>query len=228
MIAVLVLCFPLKAVSDIDGMIEFSANTMEKIPNREPMSGKLYVAKGKVRIEMVVGGKRGITIRDFSGRKTLHLNPMEKAYVEMPWPKAKSGLPHANIKRPPLPGDPDHPCAKLPQAQIKCRILNRDEKIGNRKTEKWEILQVSPADKKSAETHTIRSLVWVDRKLGVNVREEMFFDANSKRLRELRAIKEGPQPEALFLAPEGYRACRNIKNSAWCSSWQRGMPQSRK
>lgn len=184
-------------------IIEFSAETIEQVLNRDPVLGKLYVAKDKIRIEMLVDEKRRIMIRDFSSRKTLHLNPTTKEYMEVPWPAAKSNRIHATVKRPPLPGDVDHHCAKFDQ--VKCKMLSKEEKIDNRKTEKWEIIQVIEPNKQSNETRTIRSLVWVDRQLGVNVREEMFFDVNSKSLKELRGIKEGVQPKVLFQVPMGYR-----------------------
>nr|VFK50769.1 MAG: Domain of unknown function (DUF4412) [Candidatus Kentron sp. TUN]VFK51993.1 MAG: Domain of unknown function (DUF4412) [Candidatus Kentron sp. TUN] len=202
----LVFCVSMNAISDdvVSKVVEFSASTIEKISSQEPILGKLYVAKDKVRIEMDIDGKRRIIIRDFSARKTLHLDLADKKYMEVSWPATKFNQLPSSVKRPPLPGDSDHVCAKLDR--FKCSLLSEEEKINDRKTEKWEIVQVIQANnKQSDKTRTVRSLVWVDRELGVNVREEMFFDANSKSLRELRAIKEGLQPKALFQVPTDYR-----------------------
>nr|VFK21641.1 MAG: hypothetical protein BECKLFY1418C_GA0070996_109810 [Candidatus Kentron sp. LFY] len=205
--AVLVFCMWMDVISSNvvanDEIIEFSANTIEQIPNRDPISGKLYVAKDKIRIEMAIERKRRIVIRDFSARKTLHLNPAAKEYMEVPWPATKSNQFHSGVRRPPLPGDSDHHCEKF--AQLKCKMLNKEGEIYNRKTEKWEIIQEVPNKQIQSGKRVIRSLVWVDRRLGVNIREEMFFDVNSKSLRELRDIKEGPQSEKLFQIPTGYR-----------------------
>nr|VFJ57145.1 MAG: hypothetical protein BECKFW1821B_GA0114236_103210 [Candidatus Kentron sp. FW] len=198
--AILVFFVPMKAISG--EVVEFSAEMVQRIPNQDSIPGRLYVAKDKIRMEAVIGENRRITIEDGSARKTLHLNPARKEYMEMPWPAAKPNQPDPSIRRP-LPGDPNHPCAK--RAQLKCKMLNKEEKIGNRKTEKWEIARVMQAGKQDARTIVIRSLVWVDRRLGVNVREERFLDKNPKGSSELRAIKEGLQPKTLFQVPEGYR-----------------------
>jgi len=205
-ITVLAFCGPMNAISgDVaasNEIVEFSADMIRQIPNQDPILGKLYVAKDKIRIEVVVGKERRITIENASIRKTLHLNPARKEYMEIPWPAAKSDQPAFNTRRP-LPGDPGHPCAKF--AELKCKILNKEENIGNRKTEKWEIARVIPASEQNPQSQTMRSLIWADRRLGVNIREERFFNSESKGTSELRAIIEGSQPENLFQIPTDYQ-----------------------
>nr|VFK62141.1 MAG: hypothetical protein BECKUNK1418G_GA0071005_102216 [Candidatus Kentron sp. UNK]VFK70291.1 MAG: hypothetical protein BECKUNK1418H_GA0071006_102614 [Candidatus Kentron sp. UNK] len=192
-------------------IIEFSADIMQKSPDRDTISGKLYRAKDKIRMEEAVGEHRIITIEDISARKILRLDPARKGYVEALWLPMQSGQARSSTKRP-LPGDPDHPCAKFPQ--LKCKMLNKEEMIDDRKTEKWEIVRVMQASEQGARTRTMRSLIWVDRRLGVNVREERFLDNAPKGTSELRNIIEGAQSEDLFKIPEGYQRMEMPKPSA--------------
>ena len=188
---------------------EFSADTVQKISNQEPVQGKLYVSKGKVRMETGTGGTRGIIILNATDKKTLRLNPVRKEYIEVPWPAEKSNRPRLSARQP-LPGDPHHPCAN--PMQLKCKMLGKDEKIHDRKTEKWQIVRVIQADNRNPKT--MRFLAWGDRELGVNVREERFIDNDLKGFSELRAIEEGPQPETLFQVPTDYLRVEMPKHSS--------------
>nr|VFK38085.1 MAG: hypothetical protein BECKTC1821D_GA0114238_100357 [Candidatus Kentron sp. TC] len=206
----LVFCGSIHAVFASE-IIEFSADIIQQIPNRDTVSGKLYRAKDKIRMEEMLGENHVITIENISERKTLRLNPASKEYMEAPWPSIKSKQVRSGSKRP-LPGDLDHPCAKF--AQLKCKMLNKEEMIGNRKTEKWEVVRVMQGNEQGARTRTMRSLIWVDRRLGVNVREERFLDNTPKGMSELRTIIEGTQPEDLFEIPKGYRRVERQKPSS--------------
>nr|VFJ45360.1 MAG: hypothetical protein BECKDK2373B_GA0170837_101050 [Candidatus Kentron sp. DK]VFJ63483.1 MAG: hypothetical protein BECKDK2373C_GA0170839_11084 [Candidatus Kentron sp. DK] len=182
-------------------IVQFSADMIQQIPNQASIPGKLYVSKGKIRMETGAGEQRRITIVNFTDRKNLHLNPSRKEYMEVSWPVQKADAPRSLVSKQPLPGDSDHPCAS--SQRLQCKVLHSNEKIGDRNTEKWEIVRVMPANNQTS--RTMRSVVWVDRELGANVREERFIDGELKGASELRAIKEGTQPESLFQVPAGYQ-----------------------
>nr|VFJ70362.1 MAG: hypothetical protein BECKFM1743A_GA0114220_105443 [Candidatus Kentron sp. FM]VFJ72583.1 MAG: hypothetical protein BECKFM1743C_GA0114222_106602 [Candidatus Kentron sp. FM]VFK20907.1 MAG: hypothetical protein BECKFM1743B_GA0114221_107412 [Candidatus Kentron sp. FM] len=180
-------------------IVEFSADTVQQIPNQDPVPGKLYVSKGKIRMEIGAGDEHRIIIFDSTAKKTLHLNPARKEYMEVQWPTGKSDRSHASTRQP-LPGDPNHLCTS---PQLECTMLGKGEKIGDRTTEKWEIVRKIQMD--GQKPRTMRFLVWVDRKLGANVREERYLDGEIQGSSEFRDIKEGVQPETLFQVPTNYQ-----------------------
>ena len=69
------------------------------------------------------------------------------------------------------------------------------EKINGRLTEKWEAATVQPNGQR------MRSLQWHDVQLKIAIREEL----PGGYVRELKDIKLGKQPDALFEIPAGYK-----------------------
>jgi hypothetical protein len=73
-----------------------------------------------------------------------------------------------------------------------------NEKLDGRDTEKWEMKATGPGGKGQV------ILQWYDPELQMNIREEH----PGGFLREIREIRIGPQPAALFTVPEDYREVR--------------------
>lgn len=73
------------------------------------------------------------------------------------------------------------------------RLLAGYETIEDRKLEKWNFVQTLPG-------RVMKYTQWVDPNLLVPVKVE----GDQKFLAELTEIKEGPQPDDLFVIPEGY------------------------
>ena len=69
-----------------------------------------------------------------------------------------------------------------------------NETVSGRKTEKWEITAIGPDGNKQV------SYQWFDPELKMNIREEN----SSGFVREMRNIRPGKQPDALFTVPPGY------------------------
>jgi len=207
-IMMLVFYFPVSTIASDVGVVEFSADLVHQIPTQEAVVGKLYVTKDKIRREEGSGEKSRITIEDFSANKAFVLNPARKEYVEIPRPSAQSDRSRSSAKRP-LPGDADHLCAN--HAQFRCKLLSKNERIADRLVEKWEIVREMQI--KEQGTQTMRALVWVDRKLGANVREERFINGDAVGSSEFRAIREAPQDKSLFKVPMDYRRIEMPKQS---------------
>lgn len=161
------------------GGAEFSALAVQIMPDKEESVAKLYVGDGQMRREMGQGEQHRITIVNTESNTAWMLNPNRQEYVEFKVPG-----------RPPLPGEGESLCAK--EQGLTCTKVSA-EKMNGRNTEKWEIV-MSQGDRK------LRSMVWVDRSLGVPVREEL----PGGYVRELRDIQEASQDPSLFQVPAGY------------------------
>ncbi|RNE94211.1 hypothetical protein [Marichromatium sp. AB32] len=69
-----------------------------------------------------------------------------------------------------------------------------EERLDGRQVEKWEVTASAPNQQPT------RTFQWFDPELGLAVREEF----PGGYVRELDAIRVGPQPDHLFSVPEGY------------------------
>lgn len=168
------------------GQGEFSALAVQITPDKKETMAKLYVGDGQMRTEVGQGEKQRITIVNTQRNTAWMLNPSRQEYVEFKGP-ADANVP----SRPPLPGEAGSPCGK--QGGLTCTEVGA-EKVNDRNTEKWEIV-MSQGDQK------LRSVVWVDRSLGMPVREQL----PGGYVRELRDIQESPQDPSLFQIPAEYQ-----------------------
>lgn len=171
----------------------FSA-TMVESADGKTRQGRIYVTDAGVRTEMGAGDQQRIMIVDKRNRIAWLLNPARREYVEMKGEDAGSAG-----ASPPLPGDANSPCNRAPG--LTCNRLAH-EAMNGRQSEKWEIV-VTQGEQ------SMKSLVWVDRALGMPVREEM----PGGQVRELRDIRLGAQPADLFRVPQGYRRIEMPKQS---------------
>ena len=117
------------------------------------------------------------------------LNPAKKEYVEMkgPAPGPQTEAP----SRPPLPDEPGSACQEG-RPGLTCEKLGT-EQMNGRTTHKW-------AFTRTRQGQTSRSVVWIDPELRTSIREEF----QGGYVRELRDVRVGPPPAALFAVPRGY------------------------
>ncbi|CAK0772465.1 conserved hypothetical protein [Gammaproteobacteria bacterium] len=174
---------------------EFSADvvTINLNDRTERVIGKIYIGNFRQRKEMSISDKR--TIEEYGQTVVQIINPQRQAMWQLFPEKRKYWERNGKIpmEQPPLPGDSRHPCSQGKEKGISCAKLGTDN-IGNRQTDKWELSFMR-------EGKTMRSLVWIDPKLGMAIREE----SPGMAAMELRNIKEEAQPDNLFELPNGYQ-----------------------
>ncbi len=169
----------------VEAAPEFSAVMVQKGPNQKTKTASLYVGQGLMRNESGSGEQQRISIVDTKRNLSWMLNPFKKEFVEFRGPAT------GGFSRPALPGDPTSPCNK-PQGP-RCRKI-AIESVAGRKAEKWEMTFTQGQQ-------VLRSTIWIDRELGMPIREEM----PGGYLRELSSIKLGHQAPKLFRIPAGYK-----------------------
>jgi hypothetical protein len=174
---------------------EFSADvvTVNLKTMDEHAIGKMYVGNFRQRKEMSIPDERAIAQY---GKTIIQIvNPQRQAMWQI-FPEKQMYWEWAGkipMAQPPLPGDSRHFCAKGKARGISCTKL-ASEKVGDRQADKWELVIMKGGK-------TIRTLVWIDPKLGMPIREE----SPGMGAMELRNIKEGSQPDSLFEVPDGYK-----------------------
>lgn len=87
------------------------------------------------------------------------------------------------------PTDPNNPCSNQPDTT--CKKVGT-ETVNGRECDKWEF---------TGKDGKLKSTAWVDQKIHWPIR--MLSEDGTTF--ELTNVKEGPQPESLFVAPSGYR-----------------------
>lgn len=160
---------------------EFSAVIHEtsKADPSQNYSGKIFVTKQRFREEGLEKGVWEVTIYDFGQNLTRMLRPERKQYAEFPGVRVTHPLSGADL-----------PCPK--DARFECKKLG-EERLHGRRTEKWNV--VRPDDLRRA---TVTR--WIDKRLNMVIREE----DGEGGVFEVTQVKEGRQPESLFLVPSGY------------------------
>ena len=192
-----VFCFSAAAGPHV---VEFSATVVHSAPNQPSVVEQVFVGSNSMRADIGTGEQRLITIMDMQQRKAWMVNPTRKEYMEMPVRPGQSDATRPAGGRPPLPGESGHPC--VAGQGFECKRLG-NEPINGRQTEKWEIVD-------SRGEQRVRSLLWVDRELGANIREEI----PGGFVRELRDIRVGAQPAHVFQVPADYRRVAPPKQPA--------------
>lgn len=136
---------------------EFSAEMVQRGPEGEMSSGKMYVGDGRMRSEMVHQGQEVVRITDEKRGVEWILFPEQKKYMERQL--GASGAPQPAAK----PSPASDPCAGMPG--LTCRKLG-EEPISGRNAVKWEIVA-------SHQGQTMKSTQWIDTERGVPLRQEM-------------------------------------------------------
>jgi hypothetical protein len=167
---------------------EFSADVLARESH-----GKLYVGKSRMRLEMIVPGSSvaGVLITDFESGHVLALMPEQHMYMD--YGVVGEASPFGPLTR---PVDLARPCAewsRIGGTSVKgdvltCKSLGLDT-VNNRPAQKWE-------GRYNGES----GYLWVD----PAVRFIVKLEGRGEHW-ELRNIKEGPQPLALFEIPSTYK-----------------------
>jgi hypothetical protein len=153
------------AAAEADGP-QFSAEMHQRGPGSQETSGQMFVADGKVRVEMAAQGQAMVRITDEQRKVEWVLFPDQKTYLERTAGPDQGGGPA------PTPAAfAENPCAGVPG--LTCRKLG-DEAVSGRPTAKWEI--TGNQDGKSVTTTQ-----WIDKDRGIPLRQE-FPDGGSMLL----------------------------------------------
>jgi hypothetical protein len=144
------------AAAESDGK-EFSAEMVQRGPEGEMSSGKMFVGDGKMRSEMVHQGQQVVRITDTERGVEWMLFPEQKKYMERQ-------LAAPGGEKPPMAASPaDDPCAGMPG--LTCRKVG-EETLSGRTAVKWEMVA-------SHQGQTMKSTQWIDKERGVPLRQEM-------------------------------------------------------
>ncbi len=162
----------------------FSADMTVTSPKTENVTGKIYLAVPKSRMDVTSHGQSMSMITDGSTQTTYMVMHQQHIYMEM----------HANQANPmarSMPTidtsfDPQHPCSK----DMTCKKVGT-ETVNGRVCDKWVTTQ------KDGKTST----AWIDQRLFFPVKT-LSPEGNSM---ELSNIKEGAPPASMFQVPDGYR-----------------------
>ncbi len=182
--------------------VEFSADQVIYDPGYpEPViqAGKVYVGKGKMRTEMNTPGGVMVTIFDPDKKSVWLLDLQQKVAADMRVLMMQSTVVSkwvgmalawgASTQESFKPLDPSHPCAEFRTAT--CEKVGT-EIINGRNTQKWELTH-------DLDGKILKSYQWIDSKLYISIKSQ-----DQDGVRELRNIKEGPQPASLFEVPADY------------------------
>ena len=167
----------------------FSADSkLTKTGGQEIMTGKLYMAWPKVRLDTkdVQSGFTAFAIIDYVAQKAISVGPQYQTYTEICLDQhnqtAKSNPPIGPTF------DASKPCAG--HENWSCKKVAH-QTIAGRRCDVWEIV----SDKMGPIT------AWIDTKLGFPIKTK----SADGYILEYTNIHEGQQPRSLFEVPHGYR-----------------------
>jgi hypothetical protein len=170
--------------------VEFSAKAVQIVPTRPEYQAQMYVSKNAVRTESVINNIPVVEIINADKQIRLLLVPRDKIYLQHKSDKPLSvGMSSKSASKNPCKGMADTTCKKL-----------GNEKINNRKTEKWEFIV-----KRNEQNY--RSLHWIDVERRMPIRE--FFP-------------DGTVTELLF---KGKEQKNNRKTEKWLMQMTRADGQ---
>jgi hypothetical protein len=170
---------------------DFSAEIVRSSKGEQRSEGKIYVSKDKMRFESEGGNDRNaVAIVNFATRTNRVLMPAQKMYIEMP-----GGMgPAAQRTRYFFRADPDNACSDWLKAANKPG--GECHKVGSAVVNGRDTVEYEAKSEQGKGGH-----VWLDRKINFPVK----WDNNDGGEGELRNIKEGSQPAALFEVPSDYQ-----------------------
>ena len=163
----------------------FSADMKITTPKMgQPMPGKMFFDKSKMRMDVSMGAQSMSTIVDSTTQTSYVLMNTQKMYMQV----STQGNGPGGFRFPDVHQyDPDNPCAS--QAGTTCKKVGT-ETVNGRVCDKW-VFTGKNGD----------STVWVD--------QSLLFPIKSVQpdgsIFELSNIQEGPQAASLFTVPADYR-----------------------
>ena len=155
---------------------EFSAIIVTTLRG-ETRQGKIYLKGDKVRREFAQSGGTAIVVLQGDKKIMWMLEPQTQSYLEMPFDQEA----FAKTLNQPQEGEG--------------KKLVGAETLNGYVTDKYETAVTTA-------TGTLRSTMWIAKKLGVPIRIET---ADKSFVQEYKDIKEGGVDDALFEMPAGYR-----------------------
>jgi outer membrane lipoprotein-sorting protein len=162
----------------------FSADIAVSSPRGNNVTGKIYMALPKSRMDVTSRGQSMSMITDASTQTTYMIMHQQRIYMEM---HANQANPMAgSMPRIDAPFDPQHPCS----TDMTCKKAGT-ETVNGRVCDKWVTTQ------KDGKTST----AWIDQRLFFPVKS---LSAEGDSM-ELSNIKEGAPPASTFQVPDGYR-----------------------
>jgi hypothetical protein len=185
----------------------FSAEMVDPTHPAKPAS-RIYLGDGKLRLESEDTSSIGAIVLDPAHGTTLLVNDASKSYIDAGMFTSLVTVAFAPLMRVLRPAGSGDPCTQWNSAinpfgafakekdgntppQYTCRSLG-SESVNGRAAQKWAVTSNDPNDGPMT--------IWVDDRLHVLSRSK---DADGEM--EMRNVHEGPQPEALFTPPAGYR-----------------------
>jgi hypothetical protein len=163
---------------------EFSADMQMKSPEmRETVTGKIYFAANKTRMDMRAQGHESHIITDMQAKKTYMVMPEARMYMEYDYGKMRDQVPDVKPRSltNPCAGDDTFSCAKV-----------GSETVNGRSCDKWRFT--------SRKKDTPSMTAWLDQKSMVPIRS-LTDDGNQF---DLLNFREGAQDPGLFAIPSGY------------------------
>lgn len=163
---------------------EFSADLVRQKPAGAAQS-KVYVSKGKVRLETEGQSKANYVILNLAQRQSSMVLPDSKTYILSSPGQIPSSIPFFNIE------NADNACPAWEKSVQKPGTCTKvgDDTVSGRKAVKYT------GTAGNGDTGT----AWVDRKLHFPIKWE-----GEKGAAELQNIQEGPQASSLFEIPSDY------------------------
>ncbi|MDQ7015268.1 MAG: hypothetical protein Q9N68_02715 [Gammaproteobacteria bacterium] len=168
----LLFCFSLPSLA-----VSFSADALQSAPQGEQVYGKLYMADGKIRFELVQNKQRLIQISNPALGKSWIVDPALKIY----WLQGES------IRAPTAQSNTINMKSFCAKKGRRCKLLG-SEKISGRKAQKWQVLS---GDKEKEE----RSLIWVDKKASLPLKQQLADGSSSSLVLEGERVINGRKSE---------------------------------
>jgi outer membrane lipoprotein-sorting protein len=196
-LALLVLALPAFAEKADMGPFqkEFSA---DMVMSGKGMSGKekaqmtqrLYVSKGRMRMEISADGQQMVSIHDMKNNTYYMLMPEQKMAMDMSATMKQARERMGGLKPEDMLTANATPCDKKSAKQT-CEKLGT-EKVNGRTAEKWRITDKEKGDKTST--------VWIDQDVKMVVRYE-----SPEATMDVKNLQEGKQDDSLFEVPKDYK-----------------------
>ncbi len=146
------LCVGFASAGADDAGAQFSAEMVQRGPDGQTTSGKMYVGDGKTRMEMSQDGREIVRISDQERHVDWVLFPDQKSYLER---SAAPGSEGAAVQK--TPSAEADPCAGIPG--LTCRRVG-EEDVGGRAAIKWEMSATEQGE-------TLTGAQWLDVERGL-------------------------------------------------------------
>jgi hypothetical protein len=187
-LALLVLAVPAFAQNADRDLLqkEFSADIMMSGKDKKQQTQRVYVSKGRVRLEDHSDGQQKVFIHDLKNNKSYLLVPEQKMAMEMASIMSGVGRMYLGF----LPTGSAIPCNNALLKDL-CEKLGT-EKVNGRSVEKWRFSNSKDGGRAST--------LWIDNDLKMLVRMEGPTDTL-----DMKNFQEGKQDDSLFEVPKDYQ-----------------------